>query len=143
MVDEVVEIGGALSFDLDEGDERSVGVVDPFAALGGFGPILWSADRVDPPGEGAALDGASVVDRALVVFEEDAGVGSGGVEEGGLSVDEASVAFAEFLMGELEMVCQVGEVDLGEEDVAGGAGAAFAAASTLEAEAVFKPRFGH
>lgn len=79
-------------------------MVDPFAALGCFFPIMRGSDGMDPPREGAALDRAAVIDGTLIVFEEDAGIGSGSVEKSGLSVDEADEALRELFRRELKVV---------------------------------------
>ena len=66
-------------------------MVDAFADGGGFLPALGVLDVGEPPGIGAALGRASVVDGAGVVVQEDAGVGVRRVDQGTAALDLAGV----------------------------------------------------
>lgn len=93
-----------MLLDLKRGDEGRIGVIDSFAAGGGFFPIGRIAEIVDPPGKCAALCGTGVVDGALIIFQENAVVRAGAIEEGILLFDLAAIGFKEVLRGELEVV---------------------------------------
>lgn len=116
-------------------------MVDSFATLGGLFPVAGIAEVVDPPGVGAALGGAGVIDGALLVFEESAVVGFRAIEEGVLAVNEAGIFKCKSLGREVKVGGQAIEVGVGKKDVAGGSSAAFAAAGAFELESVVKPGF--
>ena len=70
-----------ILLDVGEGNDGSVGVVDAFAALCGLFPVFARFEVFGPPGECAALFGSCAVDLAFALFEEDAVVGAGMLEE--------------------------------------------------------------
>lgn len=141
LIEEIVEVGEALLLDDERGDGGRVGMIDPFAALGRFVPVFRFAQVLDPPRKRFALGGARVIDRALVVFQENAVVGFRPVEKSVLVFDEAGVFPGELFAGEFEMLSEAVEVHGREIDVAGRTRAAFAAACAFESKPVFEPRF--
>lgn len=63
----------ALFFDLFKGDDGGIRVVNPFAPLSSIGPLCFVFQVGRPPGKGAALRGAGIVNRAaFTLFEENA-----------------------------------------------------------------------
>ena len=127
--------------DVERGDERRVGVVDPFASFSSLLPIARLSQVIDPPGEGAALGGAGVVDGALIVPKKRAGIGARLIEKGVLPIDKTGIFLSKFLLSQPEISGKSVQILLGEVDVAGRAGATFAAAGALEPEPFRKPRF--
>ena len=87
MLEEIIEVGEALLLDFERGDDRCVGMVDPFAVSACSFPRFLILDEIDPPGEGAALLRAGLVNGALIVDEEDAMVGAWFVEKRDFFID--------------------------------------------------------
>ena len=87
MVEEIVEVSEALFLNMKRRDYRSFRMVDPFASVGSFFPILRVAQVIDPPGVGPALRRPRFVNSALILFQEETVVGSRFVQQCVLAFD--------------------------------------------------------